>query len=366
MPPTTVEPATAPADAPGRLRPQTALDRLKGHRFGGYAFLLLGIIAVIIIGSFVSPFFLAPRNIENIILTGAIVSILAVGQFMVIVTAGIDLSVGAVAALATVFSAWIMAQGQSMLVAVLGALALCIGVGVLNGLAVVFARITPFIATLGMMSIIQGVAFFVQGGSLIAITNEQFLDLLNGRVLGVPSPTILFILVTAVAAVIMRWSIFGRQQYAIGGNREAARLSGLPVRRNLVIAYAISGFLAGLAGLLLAAQLSGGSSLVGQGYELDAIAAAVVGGAALFGGKGNPISAVLGALLIGTIGNIMNLRNVEAEGQLIIQGLLVLLAVYLTSGGGAGDIGRRLKALLSGPLKIRRGTPAGAGSGQNP
>jgi ribose transport system permease protein len=259
-----------------------------------------------------------------------------------------------------------MAQGQSMLVAVLGALALCIGVGVLNGLAVVFARITPFIATLGMMSIIQGVAFFVQGGSLIAITNEQFLDLLNGRVLGVPSPTILFILVTAVAAVIMRWSIFGRQQYAIGGNREAARLSGLPVRRNLVIAYAISGFLAGLAGLLLAAQLSGGSSLVGQGYELDAIAAAVVGGAALFGGKGNPISAVLGALLIGTIGNIMNLRNVEAEGQLIIQGLLVLLAVYLTSGGGAGDIGRRLKALLSGPLKIRRGTPAGAGSGQNP
>lgn len=347
----TVERDARQAGPPLPSRTAAVGQRFKQYFLGGYAFLFLGIIIVLIIGSVASPFFLTPRNLENIILTGAIVSILAVGQFMVIVTAGIDLSVGAVAALSTVFSAWVMAQGQSMLVAIVGALALSAGVGVLNGLAVVYGRITPFIATLGTMSIIQGIAFFVQGGSLIAITNEQFLEVLDGRIWGIPSPTILFIAVTAVAAIVMRWTIFGRQQYAIGGNREAARLSGLPVRRNLIAAYAISGTLAGLAGLLLAAQLSGGSSLVGQGYELDAIAAAVVGGAALFGGKGNPVSAVLGALLIGTISNIMNLRNIEAEGQLIIQGLLVLLAVYLTSGGGATDIGRQVKVLLAGSRK---------------
>ncbi|MFL0711275.1 MAG: ABC transporter permease [Microcella pacifica] len=273
-------------------------------------------------------------------------SILAIGQFMVIVTAGIDLSVGAIAALATVFSAWIMAQGGSFLIAIAGALLICVVVGVLNGLAVVFGRITPFIATLGMLSIIQGISFFVQGGSLIAITNQEFLGLLNGQILGISSPTILLIVVTVIAALVMRFTIFGRQQYAIGGNSHAALLSGLPVRRNVVLAYSISGLLAGLAGLLLAAQLSGGSALAGQSYALDSIAAAVVGGAALFGGKGNPVSAVLGALLIGTIANIMNLRSVQAEGQLIIQGILVLLAVYLTSGGSK-DIARAFNALFS-------------------
>jgi ribose transport system permease protein len=360
---------------------QTKLKGLAGSASGpldlarrlstrGYSYLLLGIVVMLAMGSLLSPYFLTGRNLQNILVTGAVVSVLAVGQFMVIVTAGIDLSVGAVAALATVVSAWMMAQGTSMIVAVIAALAVCTGAGVVNGLAVVFGRITPFIATLGMMSIIQGIAFIVQGGSLIPISDAGFLESLNGTALGVPSPTVIFVVVALVFAAVMRWSIFGRQLYAIGGNPEAARLSGLPVKRNLLVAYSLSGLLAGLAGLMLAAQLSGGSSLVGQGYELDAIAAAVVGGAALFGGKGNPLSAVLGALLIGTIANIMNLRNIEAEGQLIIQGLLVLLAVYLTSGGGAAGIGRRLRVLFAGrrPPVTPPSTaePEAAGSGLRP
>ncbi|WP_206448774.1 ABC transporter permease [Agrococcus sp. KRD186] len=320
---------TAPASAPQ----QAVRFRVRRLFTGSYVPILLALVVVIIIGSFASPYFLTALNLQNILLSGAIVSILAIGQFMVIVTAGIDLSVGAIAAFATVSSAWILAQGGSLVVAIGGALVICAGVGVLNGLAVVFGRITPFIATLGMMSIIQGISFFVQGGSLIAITNQEFIGLFNGQVLGISSPAILLIVVTIVMALVMRYTIFGRQQYAIGGNSQAALLSGLPVRRNVILAYVISGFLAGLAGLLLAAQLSGGSALVGSGYELDSIAAAVVGGAALFGGKGNPVSAVIGALLIGTISNIMNLRSVQAEGQLVVQGILVLLAVYLTSGG---------------------------------
>ncbi len=335
------EQLTAPASDPQ----QAVRFRVRRLFTGSYVPILLALVVVMIIGSFASPYFLTGRNLQNIILTGAIVSILAIGQFMVIVTAGIDLSVGAIAALATVFSAWILAHGGSLLVAIGGALVICAGVGVLNGLAVVFGRITPFIATLGMLSIIQGISFFVQGGSLIAITNQEFIGLFNGQVLGISSPTVLLIIVTIVAALVMRYTIFGRQQYAIGGNSHAALLSGLPVRRNVILAYSISGFLAGLAGLLLAAQLSGGSALAGQNYALDSIAAAVVGGAALFGGKGNPVSAVLGALLIGTIANIMNLRNVQAEGQLIIQGVLVLLAVYLTSGGSK-DISRGFSTLF--------------------
>ncbi|MFL0711285.1 MAG: ABC transporter permease [Microcella pacifica] len=241
---------------PAAVAPQqTSRSRVRRLLAGSYMPILLALVAIMIIGSFASPYFLTGRNLQNIILTGAIVSILAIGQFMVIVTAGIDLSVGAIAALATVFSAWIMAQGGSFLIAIAGALLICVVVGVLNGLAVVFGRITPFIATLGMLSIIQGISFFVQGGSLIAITNQEFLGLLNGQILGISSPTILLIVVTVIAALVMRFTIFGRQQYAIGGNSHAALLSGLPVRRNVVLAYSISGLLAGLAGLLLAAQL---------------------------------------------------------------------------------------------------------------
>jgi ribose transport system permease protein len=137
----------------------------------------------------------------------------------------------------------------------------------------------------------------------------------------------------------MRFTSFGRRLYAIGGNREAARLSGLPVNRDLVCAYAIAGLLAGLAGLMLAGQLSQGSSLVGQGYELDSIAAAVVGGAALMGGTGGPVTAVIGGLLIGTISNIMNLAGVQSEPQLVIKGGLILVAVFLTGGAGVQRIG---------------------------
>jgi len=303
-----------------------------------------GVVIVLVVGYILSPYFLTAQNFRNIVVTAAVVSVLAVGQFLVIVTAGIDLSVGAVVALATVVAATMMHNGWSSVPAALITLVVCTVCGVVSGCLVVYARITPFIATLGMMGIAQGLAYLVQNGTLIVISDSAYLNFFTGDLIGVPKSVVFFIVIAIVFGAIMRWTSFGRQLYAIGGNAEAARLSGLPVRRNVLIAYSLSGLLAGIAGLMLAAQLAEGNSLLGGGLELDAIAAAVVGGASLFGGQGSPAAAVLGGLLIGTISNIMDLRSVAAEPQLIIKGSLILLAVYLTSGGGA-DLRRSLPAL---------------------
>lgn len=328
------------------------------RRLAGQAYLPLGIAAVIGLGALLSPFFATWQNFENILVTSAVFSVLAVGQFIVIVTAGIDLSVGRLAALATVVAAVLMQGGVSWPVASLLTLGTTMFAGLINGSVIVFGRITPFIATLGMLSIAQGVSFLWQGGTLIKIDNTGFRGFFDGEVVGIPSPVVIFVVVGLTFGVIMKWTAFGRQLYAIGGNAEAARLSGLPVKRNLIVAYSISGLLAGLAGLILAAQLGQGNSLVAQGYELNAIAAAVVGGASLFGGVGAPIAAILGALLLGTISNIMNLRGIQAQEQLMITGLIILIAAYITSGAGA-DYRNKLHTLLMGDRRRREAGDSG-------
>ena len=340
QPPGPGEKRSRRSSGPGPSRLWTAARRTLTS---SYLFIILLIAAFI--GTQVSPFFLTGRNLQNIVVTAAVVSVLAVGQFMVIVTAGIDLSVGSIAALATVIAAVLLRNGQSTGVAILVTLAVCGFVGILNGGLVVYGGITPFIATLGMMSVVRGAAFLLQTGTLIGITNQKFLTLFSGKTGGLPHVVIIFLVVMVVTAFVMQYTPYGRRLYAIGGNPEASRLSGLPVNRDLISAYGFAGLLAGLAGLMLAAQLSQGSSLVGQGYELDSIAAAVVGGASLFGGTGSPVTAVIGGLLIGVISNIMNLAGVQSEPQLVIKGLLILVAVFLTSGGGPKRV-RQFTALL--------------------
>ena len=304
-----------------------------------YLFVFLAL--TVVVGSVLSPFFFTTSNLNNVMLSSSIISVLAVAQFMVIVTAGIDLSVGSVSALGTVMAALLLRNDVPLPVAVVGTLAVCAAAGLINGGLIVYGRITPFIATLAMLSIARGAAYLIQTGTLIVIDNDRFLELFAGEIGPIPHPVVIFIVVTAVAAFVMRYSAYGRRLYAIGGNVEAARLSGLPVRRDLLTVYASSGFFAGLAGLMLAGQLSQGSSLVGQGYELDSIAAAVVGGTSLFGATDDTINSVVGGLIIATIGNIMNLRGIPSEPQLVIRGLLILIAVFFTSGGG----GRILRAV---------------------
>lgn len=303
------------------------------------SYLILVLIAIIVIGYYVSADFLTIRNAENVIAAASIVAVLAIGQFFVILTGGIDLSVGSILAMSTVIVALTLQSGMSAGLSVAVTLFCCAFAGFVNGLLVVWLHIPPFIATLAMMSAVKGFSYIIQSTSLIQILDQSFIEAFaTGTVLGVRNPVVIFIVVAVVAALVAKFTTFGRSLYAIGGNPEAARLSGLPVARNLIITYTLSGLLAGLAGLIAAAQLRQGSSLIGVGYELDAIAAVVVGGASLMGGKGDPISAVIGVFVLATIINIMNLVGISSEPQLVIKGAVIVIAVFLSSAGGVQRI----------------------------
>jgi ribose transport system permease protein len=303
------------------------------------SYLILVLIAIIVVGYYVSADFITIRNAENVIAAASIVAVLAVGQFFVVLTGGIDLSVGSILAMSTVIVALTMQAGQSAEMSVAFTLVCCALAGLVNGLLIVWLRIPPFIATLAMMSAIKGFSYIIQSTSLIQIFDDSFIDAFSrGTTFGLRNPVIFFLVVTIVAALVAKFTTFGRSLYAIGGNPEAARLSGLPVHRNLLITYVVSGLLAGLAGLIAASQLRQGSSLIGVGYELDAIAAVVVGGASLMGGKGDPISAVIGVFVLASIINIMNLVGISSEPQLVIKGAVIILAVFLSSAGGVQRI----------------------------
>jgi ribose transport system permease protein len=294
------------------------------------SYLILVLLAFVLIGFIASPNFLTSRNASNVVTFSAIVSVLAVGQFFVILTGGIDLSVASVVALATVVSALLLKSGHSAATAAVLTLLICAAVGFVNGLLVVGLRIAPFIATLATMSAIQGLSYVIQSSSLIQISNSSFITFFSeGSILGLRSPVLIFVLVMLVAGFAARYTNFGRRLYAVGGNREAARLSGLPVSRDLLITYTLSGALAGLAGLLAAAQLLEGSSLIGQGYELDAIAAAVIGGTSLSGGEGSILGTVIGAFIISTLTNGLRILSVPQEWQTVVTGGIVIVAVYL-------------------------------------
>ncbi|WP_438352274.1 ABC transporter permease [Microbacterium sp. CJ88] len=335
---------TAQSPAPGSSAAPTPPKRTSGaaalwRRILPKSYLILVLVAIIIIGYYVSADFLTVRNAENVIAAASIVAVLAVGQFFVILTGGIDLSVGSILAMSTVIVALTLQTGMSAGLSIAFTLLCCALAGLVNGLLVVWLRIPPFIATLAMMSAVKGFSYIIQSTSLIQILDKSFIEVFaTGTILGMKTPVAIFLLVMVVAALVAKFTTFGRSLYAIGGNPEAARLSGLPVARNLIITYTMSGFLAGLAGLIAAAQLRQGSSLIGVGYELDAIAAVVVGGASLMGGKGDPISAVIGVFVLATIINIMNLVGISSEPQLVIKGAVIVIAVFLSSAGGVQRI----------------------------
>lgn len=319
------------------------------------SYLLVVFVATVVLGWIASPYFLTARNIENVLAFAAVVSVLAIGEFFVIVTGGIDLSVGSVIALTTVVAAVSLKAGLPPILAALIALAVAALTGSITGLLVVKAKIMPFVATLAIMTIARGVSYLIQFGSLISISDNTFIDFLSGKTGPVPHPVFFFLAIMVIAALVMRYTTFGRSLYAIGGNSEAARLSGLPVDRRVFSVYMLCGLLSGVAGLIMAAQLTQGSSLLAQGYELDAIAAVVVGGASLAGGTGDPIGAVVGGLIMGIIGNVMNLMGIPSEPQMVVKGILILVAVLFITGDGMG----RLRKNLQGVKWLKGIRPAG-------
>lgn len=294
---------------------------------GGVFMALLLLVAV---ASFLSPRFLTLPNLLNVLRQVAIVGILALGMTFVILTRGIDLSVGAILGMSVVLYAGLL-EHNGMVVAIPLGLAAAMAAGLVNGAGIAYAGIPPFIMTLGMLSFARGLAFIYTGGTPIPILSEAFYDLGNGYLLGIPIPTLILIAVLIASAIVLALTPFGRCIYGIGSNEDAARLSGVPVRRYKAMVYAISGGVSGLAGLVYASQLSIGTPIAGQGYELDAIAAVVVGGTSLFGGKGSVFGTFVGTLIIGVLANILNLTGVDPFVQQLFKGVLIVVAVFIMS-----------------------------------
>jgi ribose/xylose/arabinose/galactoside ABC-type transport system permease subunit len=289
---------------------------------------LLALVLLVTAASFLSDYFLTVPNLLNVLRQVAIVGILALGMTFVILTRGIDLSVGSILGLSVVLFAGLL-ETYPMQVAIPVGLAAAMTAGLINGIGVAYARIPPFIMTLGMLSFARGLAFIYTGGTPIPIINESFYDLGNGYLLGIPIPSLILIAVLAASGVVLTLTSFGRSIYAIGSNEEASRLSGVPVRAYITVVYVISGGVSGLAGLVYASQLSVGTPIAGQGYELDAIAAVVVGGTSLFGGSGSVFGTFIGTLIIGVLANILNLTGIDPFVQQLFKGALIVVAVFI-------------------------------------
>jgi ribose transport system permease protein len=288
------------------------------------------LIVVFVFLSFASPDFLTADNLFNIGSQTAVVAVIAVGMTLVIITAGIDLSVGSVAALAGVMGALLMSSfGLSMPLAVLGGTLVGAACGLTNGLLVSVAGLNPFIATLGMLSVARGVVYIATDAQSVFGLPDSFRLLGQGVVAGgVPIPVIVIFAVAIAGYVVLTRTRLGRYAYAMGSNLEAARLSGIPIRRYLTSVYVISGALAGFGGMIAASRVASGQPNYGIGLELDVIAAAVIGGASLFGGQGTVVGTLIGAFLIALIRNGAVLLNVNTFWQQVIIGVIIWAAVF--------------------------------------
>jgi ribose transport system permease protein len=287
------------------------------------------IVLLILFGAMTlaSSEFLTGDNLANLARQVAVFGIIAVGQLLVILTAGIDLSVGSVLGLTGCITAELLVHGWGIVPAILGGLVIGALIGVFNGVLVAFVKLPPFIVTLGMLGIARGVVLVITDASTVQPLPDAFGNISNGSFLGLPNLLWLFVLVVVIASWVLRRTVFGRYVYAVGSNPESARLAGVPVTRVLVAVYAIAGLLAAVGGVLFTSRLNAGIPTAGTGYELNAIAACVIGGASLFGAKGGAFGAAAGALIVGTLNNGGNLLAINSFYLQIIIGGLILAAV---------------------------------------
>jgi ribose transport system permease protein len=310
--------------ATGLLR--LALRAALGHQAGFMAVIL---IVMWLLFSRLTPYFLTTQNLLAITVEAAVTAIAAVGQTFVILSAGIDLSTGAALALVSVLSAIVMGSGQPAALGILTGLGVGGLIGMLNGTAVGVLRIPPFIATLGMMGIARGFALIVTGGIPRFRLAKGFELLGQGRIFDlIPVATVIVVAVYLVAWFILDRTRLGRYTYAIGSNIEATKLSGINVSRYLVFIYTVAGLAVGLAALIEESRLGSGQPAGGEGLELQTIASVVIGGTSLFGGEGQIFATLIGALIIASLRNALNVIGVYAFWQNVIIGTLVILAVY--------------------------------------
>jgi ribose transport system permease protein len=276
-----------------------------------------------------SPVFLTVTNVRNVIRQSSIFGIMAVGMTFVILTGGIDLSVGSILAVAGAISAGMLKGGAGLLPVVILALLIGIGCGLANGVIITIGRIAPFVVTLGMMSIARSLTLIYTKGYPISGFTGSFRFIGGGEILSIPFPIIVFLVTVVVAWLILTQTRLGRYTYAIGGNEETVKLSGINADFYKTIVYVISGITAAMSALILTSRLNSAEPVAGQGYELDVIAAVVIGGTSLSGGRGSVWGTLIGALLIGVINNGMNLLGISPYFQLLVKGLIIIGAVLL-------------------------------------
>ncbi|CDM56248.1 MULTISPECIES: ABC transporter permease [Rhizobium] len=290
---------------------------------------LIGLLAFLwILLGFVTASFWTPLNISNLLRQGAMTAILALGQTFVIITAGIDLSVGAIVGFTSVILAWLLQAGVPVWASILITLMIGVAIGAFHGFGIVKMGLPPFIITLATLTSLRGIGLLITNGSTINIINEPFTNFARADFLGVPSLFWMVILVAVPSYVFLHLSRWGRYLFAVGSNREAARLSGVRVNGIIYLAYILSATFAAFVGVLLASRIAIGNATQADGWELQAIASSVIGGTSLFGAVGSVHGPLIGAFILATINNGANLLNVNSFWQRIITGLLIIVIVY--------------------------------------
>lgn len=294
---------------------------------------LVGLLGLVIVVAILSPSFFTVANLLNVFRQTSINAVIAAGMTFVILTGGIDLSVGSILAFSGAVAASCLSSGQSMIVTVVLALTLGAGIGLLNGIIISKGKLQPFIATLATMTVLRGATLVFTDGKPIPVGINagamSFGKIGGGNMFGLPTPVVIMIAVFLICYYILHQTKIGRHTYALGGNEEATKLSGLNTDKIKIFVYTMSGILSAVAGIIVTARLFSAQPNAGSGYELDAIAAVVLGGTSLTGGKGKITGTIIGALIIGILSNALNLLNVSSYYQMIAKGVVILIAVLL-------------------------------------
>ncbi|MYI69707.1 MAG: ABC transporter permease [Boseongicola sp. SB0673_bin_14] len=300
--------------------------RIKSHPL---VWILLVAVLLAFVLSFLSPFFMTVGNLTNLSKQVSIVAILAAGQAVVIISGGIDLSVGSVLALSAVVIGALIQVDVDPFVATLAGLAVGTLAGLVNGIVITRGKIPPFIATLGMLGIARGLALVITKGVSYQVLVPFFLYIGNAKFLGLPIPLYFVVVTYLVVTVMLHTSVFGRHVYAIGGDERVARLEGIPVDRQKIKIYMLSGFLAALAAVVMTGRLAATPPSVAQGIELQAIAAVIIGGVSFVGGRGIVLTALIGALIMAMITNGLNILGISSFYQQVLIGVVIIVAVWL-------------------------------------
>ncbi|HZG30930.1 ribose transport system permease protein [Ensifer adhaerens] len=290
---------------------------------------LIGLLIIFGIFAVLAPDFLTSRNLINILQQSSINACLALGMTLVIISGGIDLSVGPTAAVSAVVTATLLVSGVPVPIALVGGLVIGALCGLVNGLLIAYAGLQPFIVTLGTLSTYRAVALIYTGGNPVLGVPQSFRALFNGSVAGIPNSVVMVAIVAVLAWLLLRKTPLGEYLMAVGGNEEAAYVAGVPIALTKIAAYVISGVLAALASMILIGRLGAAEPILGNLWELDAIAASAIGGASLMGGKGSVAGTLLGAIILGSMRNGLTLMNVQAFYQLLATGLIILVAMMI-------------------------------------